>query len=269
MESRILSTGDMLEALRERGARRLVRVAFRRNRSTIWSLTRDATVLNLHAVFRRSPPHLVDAFALIARQRGRKTAAVRSAAESIRRWPPLDAAFRSIRSSDERAPARDGGGGERRGSRCHGTPAQRAYVRSLYDYFNQTRFEGILPDDVPLRLSARMRRRFGHMMPGRRADGERYVAEIALNIHLLRAEHAGARVDTLLHEMAHAADYLVHGGRGHGATWRAWARRVGCRPSATCKDETVLSPRGVGGTTRVPPAAPTWLTFHGLDPQAR
>ncbi len=92
----------------------------------------------------------------------------------------------------------------------------------------------MLPDDVPLRLSARMRRRFGHMMPGTAPDGTRCVVEIALNIRLLQPEYAEACIDTLLHEMAHAVDYLINGARGHGATWRGWARRVGCRPSATC-----------------------------------
>ena len=45
--------------------------------------------------------------------------------------------------------------------------------------------------------------------------------------------------DTLLHEIAHAVAYLRHGRKAmnHGPLWRAVAREVGARPSATCRAE--------------------------------
>ena len=60
---RARSTEDFLRELKERGARRLKKVRFRANRSTIWSLTQDATVLNVHVAYRRAPAGILDAFA--------------------------------------------------------------------------------------------------------------------------------------------------------------------------------------------------------------
>src|SRR5262245_27535635 len=50
-----------LDALQRRGARRIQRVTFRRNRSTIWSISGDGTVLNLHEGYRNAPASIVDA----------------------------------------------------------------------------------------------------------------------------------------------------------------------------------------------------------------
>jgi hypothetical protein len=60
--------------------------------------------------------------------------------------------------------------------------------------------------------------------------------------------------DTLLHEMAHVADWLVDGERGHGPTWRAWARTAGC--VVTTRHEGGFRRRRRRGdpVTRVPPA---------------
>ena len=211
-------------ALERRGATRLRRVTFRRNRSTVWSLTQRGTVLNLHVAYRKAPASLVDAFAVIARAGGVATAASRAASKLVLEWPELTRALEEVRSSAGRSRPTAG-------VKCSGTEEQREYLRTLYRYLNRSRFDGILPDDVPLRLSSRMRSALGHMMPGRHRDGHRYVAEIALNIDLFLAGNGPGRVDTLLHEMAHAAAYLTSGERGHGSSWRAWATRVGCRPS--------------------------------------
>jgi hypothetical protein len=114
---------------------------------------------------------------------------------------------------------------------CCATPQQREYLRVLYRYFNLTRFEGKLPDDIPVRLSNRMQSSLGHMLPSEDIDGERRVLEIALNLDLMLERNGPERIDTLLHEMAHVADYLESGNRGHGESWQDWAVRVGCRPS--------------------------------------
>jgi len=65
--------------------------------------------------------------------------------------------------------------------------------------------------------------------------------EIALNRDLMARENRAERVDTLLHEMAHAAAYLYDGDAGHGPAWRRWARRVGCDARA-CSD-ALIQPR--------------------------
>lgn len=234
------------EALRARGATRLERVTFRRNRSRIWSLTQRGTALNVHVAYRTAPPHIVDAFAAIARAGGVSTPVTRQARRTVLAWPELARVLGEVREAHR---------GRRTAEprRCCGTEAQRAYLRTLYRHFNRTRFAGVLPDDIPLRLSNRMRTALGHMMPGRERDGRRHVVEIALNVDLLLPDNEAVRVDTLLHEMAHAADYLTSGQRGHGASWRAWARHVGCRPERL-QERSVVRRRGRRApVTRVPP----------------
>jgi hypothetical protein len=210
-------------ALRRRGAKKLQRVTFRKNRSTVWSLTQRGTALNLHVAYQAAPADIMEAFAIIVKTGGVATAASRRASDVVLAWPELTRALEAARAADHR----------RRRTlvrHCCGTDDQREYLRSLYRYFNATRFGGLLPGDIPLRLSNRMRSSLGHMMPGRHRNGHRYVIEIALNVDLLLPGNGAERVDTLLHEMAHAADYLFSGAHGHGPSWRAWARSVGCRP---------------------------------------
>lgn len=72
-----------LEALHRRGARRLHRVTFRRNRTNIWSLGGSGTVLNLHEGYRPAPPSILDAFALIVREAERDTPAFREAGADL------------------------------------------------------------------------------------------------------------------------------------------------------------------------------------------
>jgi hypothetical protein len=60
--------------------------------------------------------------------------------------------------------------------------------------------------------------------------------------------------------MAHAADFLESGNRGHGESWREWARRVGARPNRIYERPVVRRRRRRTRVTRVPPL-PTPLTF--------
>ena len=245
----MLSSEEFLFELWRRGARRIRRVSFRANRSTVWSLTQRGTVLNLHEAYRAAPAGLLDAFATLAREGGVSSRRSRRAAEEIHRWPDLAVAIEAARAAHDSR--RTGLGIEQ--THCCATPEQRAYLRILYRYFNLTRFAGILPPDVPVRLSSRMKSSLGHMLPGERPDGIRYVSEIALNVDLMLAANGAERVDTLLHEMAHVADYLNSGNRSHGPSWRVWAVRVGCRPT-TLYDRPVASRRRRGDrVTRVPP----------------
>lgn len=240
-----------LDALHQRGATRLERVAFRANRRTIWSLTRRGRVLNVHEAYREAPADLLDAFALLAREGGVASAESRRAARMVREWPPLEAAL--LRARARHAERRSRG---HRPSHCCGTEEQRRYLRGVYRYLNRTRFGGRLPHDLPLRLSNRMKTALGHMRPARAPDGSRYVAEIALNVDLLLEGNGPERIDTLLHEMAHAADYLESGHRGHGPSWRAWARRVGCRPTTLYDRPVRYRARRGERVTRTPPLPP-------------
>ncbi|MBM4184577.1 MAG: SprT family zinc-dependent metalloprotease [Gemmatimonadetes bacterium] len=242
-----LSPEQFLVELRRRRATRVRRVSFRMNRSTVWSLTQGGRVLNLHAAYRTATPELLDAFADLVAEGGWWTAARRRrAASAIRAWPPLSEALR-----DARAEPRN-----RSESACCATFQQSRYLRTLYRDLNRTRFEGRLPDDLPLRLSNRMKRALGHMVPGEGGAGERSVREIALNVDLMLEGNDEELVDTLLHEMAHAADYLLTGHRGHGSSWRAWARRVGCRPVRLNDRPIRTRRRRTAAVTRVPPPPP-------------
>mgnify|MGYP001343543695 CR=1 FL=1 len=241
-----LTPEEFLAELRIRGATRLNRVAFRRNRSTVWSLTQRGRVLNVHAAYGEASPELLDAFAALVREGGPRSGAARRAASLIGAWPALTPALKEARAAR----------GGRLGSACCATSGQVAYLRALYRYFNRTRFEGRLPEDIPVRLSSKMRSSLGYMLPGEDPDRGRVVVEIALNVDLMLEGNGAERIDTLLHEMAHAADYLLTGHRDHGRSWRDCARRVGCRPGRLYDRPVRSRRRRATAVTRVPPLPP-------------
>ncbi len=211
-----LDEGGMLDALRTRGAVSLERVRFKRNRSRMASLSADHTCLNLQECFRAAPGPVLDAIAAFVTAPS-YNAAFRSAVARMRKW--WDG-----QEGDERP-------GEPVVLTSCATPEQAALLVALYVRLNASHFGGILPADVPLRLSNRMSRRFGHIHYTRR-NGQRVIAEIALNVDLCLRGNERHLEETLLHEMAHGEAWLVHGDRGHGPVWRAIARRVGCEPRA-------------------------------------
>lgn len=205
-----------MAALRSRGVARLERVHFKQNRSRLLAVGRTGRDLHVHLCFATAPPEVLDALADWFRPRvpGPKR---RSAVRLLRE-------FAAARRSPLRPPPRPG--------RCIATAEQRSSLRDVFLRLNQERFGGKLPCELPLRLSGRMTRRLGHAHLGRRPDGTRYVVEIALNADLMHPSNEAARLDTLLHEMAHAAAWLWDGSRGHDALWRARARQAGCIPRA-------------------------------------
>jgi hypothetical protein len=239
----MLTAQDFLVAMQGRGASRIRRVSFRQNRTVVWSLTQHGTVLNVHAAYSAAPPELLDAFAAVAREGGVGSAATRRAASAISEWPYVWQAIAETRALSK----------PRHVTSCCATPEQRAYLRVLYRYFNLSRFDGALPEDVPVRLSGRMRSSLGHMLPGEDTSGTRRVQEIALNVDLMLEENGAERIDTLLHEMAHIADYLESGHLGHGVSWRQWAVRVGCRPARLYDRPVAGRRRRSDPVRRVPP----------------
>lgn len=255
---RARSSEDTLRALIDRGARRLKKVNFRANRSTIWSLTQDGRVLNLHVAYRRAPASILDAFAVIVRGRGWRTAAVREASRKVQEWPGLEPVLEAVRRSHEQRARRSAGDCDANAeiTHCCATPAQRRYLRALYRYLNSTRFEGLLPYDVPVRLSNRMSASLGHMVPGMDRRRGRHIVEIALNVDLMLGGNGAERMDTLLHEMAHVADYLFDGELGHGPSWKKWARHAGCRAETRYERPVVRRRRRQEDVTRVPPLPP-------------
>jgi len=236
-----------LERLRALGAIRLKRLTFRRNRSTIWSVTQGGHTMNLHVGYRSAPVGVVRALAVIARDAGSGSPAFHRASQTAKSWPGIDEALAVARQTP--APTRPRR--RFRPIRCAGTPSQQHYLRRLYTHLNETRFYGELPCEIWLRLSNRMTTRLGQMV----ATGwgpDRRVLEIALNIDLLLEPNDHLRLDTLLHEMAHVAAFQSSGDRGHGLGWKGWALDVGCAPTRLSDAHFVRRPRG-SIVTRVPP----------------
>jgi hypothetical protein len=219
-----LSESAFLAAMQERGASALRVVRFKDNRSRLVSLSADRTRLNVHVAFRAAPVEVLDAIAVFA-SAARANVSYRRAIARMRAWWDTQTAGREPavhRQRDERL-------------HCCATPEQHAFLRSLYLELNRARFDDRLPGDVPLRLSPRMSRRFGHVQYGRTREGARHIDEIALNVDLLLPGNEHHLVDTLVHEMAHVEAWLHHDHRGHGRIWRHIARRVGCEAKA-CSD---------------------------------
>jgi hypothetical protein len=229
-----LSEDELLGALRVRGATFLEEVKFRPNRSRLISLSADRRRLNLHDCFRAAPCRVIDAVASFATAPARSRS-FRDAVEQMREWHEGQVAEYGL--------------GEPLAS-C-GTARQRAYLADVYRRLNDSHFGGALPAELPIRLSDRMSRRFGHVSYARTRAGDRKVAELALNIDLLLPGNERALLDTLLHEMAHVEAWLVHGHREHGRIWREVARRIGCEAKACTYMRLKRRPAG-GPVTNVP-----------------
>ena len=234
-------------ALERRGLERIEQVRFRNNRRSILSVRQNGRGfrLNLHAAFREAPPALLDAVVTCVSPDTRPDERADARAR-IRDWPHLVHCLREARVRHERR-----GGGTARRRACVASDGQREHLRALFARLNEERFGGILPPDIPLRLSGRMRRRLGHCaLGGGKGGSPRTVREIALAHDLMLAENDAQRVKTMLHEMAHAAAWIFDGDRGHGRAWKGWARRAGCAPRACTRNPVRRCTRSV---PRVPP----------------
>lgn len=238
-----LTEGEFLRELRRRGVTFVHEVRFRANRSRLISLSADRGRLNLHECFRSAPGVVLDAVATFATAPARARG-FREAIERMRVWHEGQVAENGLGE-----PA----------ANC-GTPKQVEYLNRVYRQLNGSHFDNQLPDILPIRLSDRMSRRFGHVSYAQTIRGDRKVAELALNIDLLLPGNERALVDTVLHEMAHIEAWLLHGHREHGRIWRDVARRVGCEPKACTRMRLRRRKAGVGPVTDVPalrlPSAP-------------
>lgn len=232
----LLTEDEFARALAQRGAE-VRRVRFKNNRSRLISHSRENGVLNVHACFRSANDDLLDAIAAFILLPS-SSAGYREAIERMRAWWDGQAVAPEAHETPPRAPV------------CCGTDEQRTFLRVLYGRMNVERFGDTLPPDVPLRLSSRMKRRFGHVQYGR--NGGRTVEEIALNVDLLMPGNERHLLDTLLHEMAHMEAWLVHGHREHGPVWRAIARRVDCEPRACSRVRIRRRKRADAPATAVP-----------------
>lgn len=74
-------------------------------------------------------------------------------------------------------------------------------------------------------------RRFG------KCDARNEIINLSRPLTILNSE--AIVKDTILHEIAHALDYKIHGNAGHGITWKSLCLEVGCTPIAFCGEDTV------------------------------
>jgi hypothetical protein len=212
-----LTESEFIESMRVRGVAGIRRVRYRPNRTRLISLSADRRSLNLHECFRVANDLVLDAIAsfLIVPE---GSVQQRTAVGVMRAW------------SEGQSPA-DVRVGPRPPTPSVGTREQVAFMRAMYRHLNRERFSGRLPEEVPIRLSQRMQRRFGHV-EYRAGRGARAIVEIGLNVDLLLDGNQGPLLDTVLHEMAHVEAWIIHGHRGHGEEWEHIARRVGCEVNA-------------------------------------
>ncbi|XP_053812068.1 germ cell nuclear acidic protein [Vidua chalybeata] len=98
-------------------------------------------------------------------------------------------------------------------------------AQKLYRLFNSTIFEQKLPENMVIIWNKKMRKTAGYCVTGQREgpEGKRY-ARIELSEKV--CDSADRLRDTLIHEVCHAATWLINGIRdGHGRFWRFYANK--------------------------------------------
>ncbi|XP_048032800.1 germ cell nuclear acidic protein [Megalobrama amblycephala] len=95
----------------------------------------------------------------------------------------------------------------------------------LYQLYNTSVFDSKLPTDMSVTWNKKMRKTAGYCISGQeRGTGKRY-ARIELSDKV--CDSADRLRDTLVHEMCHAATWLINNVRdGHGPFWRLHARKA-------------------------------------------
>ncbi|XP_056347522.1 germ cell nuclear acidic protein isoform X2 [Oenanthe melanoleuca] len=98
-------------------------------------------------------------------------------------------------------------------------------ARKLYRLFNTTIFEQKLPEEMEIIWNKKMRKTAGYCVTGQREGPERKrYARIELSEKV--CDSADRLRDTLIHEVCHAATWLIIGVRdGHGRFWRFYANK--------------------------------------------
>ncbi|KAJ7401360.1 UDP-N-acetylglucosamine--peptide N-acetylglucosaminyltransferase 110 kDa subunit isoform X1 [Pitangus sulphuratus] len=97
-------------------------------------------------------------------------------------------------------------------------------AQKLYRLFNSTIFDQKLPEAMEIIWNKKMRKTAGYCVTGQtRPEGKRY-ARIELSEKV--CDSADRLRDTLIHEVCHAATWLINGVRdGHGRFWRFYANK--------------------------------------------
>nr|XP_033489594.1 acidic repeat-containing protein [Epinephelus lanceolatus]XP_033489595.1 acidic repeat-containing protein [Epinephelus lanceolatus]XP_033500437.1 acidic repeat-containing protein-like [Epinephelus lanceolatus]XP_033500439.1 acidic repeat-containing protein-like [Epinephelus lanceolatus] len=94
----------------------------------------------------------------------------------------------------------------------------------LYQLYNTSVFDSKLPVDMSVTWNKKMRKTAGYCVTGQERGGGSRYARIELSEKV--CDSADRLRDTLIHEMCHAATWLINGVRdGHGNFWKLYARK--------------------------------------------
>ncbi|XP_071979791.1 germ cell nuclear acidic protein-like isoform X2 [Engystomops pustulosus] len=95
----------------------------------------------------------------------------------------------------------------------------------LYSLYNQTIFEQKLPGNLEITWNKKMRKTAGYCVTGQKRQTLERYARIELSEKV--CDSADRLRDTLIHEICHAATWLINGVRdGHGQYWKFYARKA-------------------------------------------
>uniref|UniRef100_A0A8C6TAN7 Germ cell nuclear acidic peptidase n=1 Tax=Neogobius melanostomus TaxID=47308 RepID=A0A8C6TAN7_9GOBI len=94
----------------------------------------------------------------------------------------------------------------------------------LFRLYNASVFDGKLPESMSLTWNKKMRKTAGYCITGQERGGGNRYARIELSEKV--CDSADRLRDTLIHELCHAATWLINGVRdGHGNFWKLYARK--------------------------------------------
>lgn len=94
----------------------------------------------------------------------------------------------------------------------------------LFRLYNASVFDGKLPESMSVTWNKKMRKTAGYCITGQERGGGNRYARIELSEKV--CDSADRLRDTLIHEMCHAATWLINGVRdGHGNFWKLYARK--------------------------------------------
>ncbi|XP_072361576.1 germ cell nuclear acidic protein isoform X1 [Scyliorhinus torazame] len=98
-------------------------------------------------------------------------------------------------------------------------------TQELYNLYNESVFQQKLPEKLVITWNKKMRKTAGYCVTGQKRDGilQRY-ARIELSEKV--CDSAERLRDTLIHELCHAATWLINNVRdGHGPFWKLYAQK--------------------------------------------
>ncbi|XP_059833046.1 germ cell nuclear acidic protein [Hypanus sabinus] len=97
-------------------------------------------------------------------------------------------------------------------------------TQELYNLYNKTVFQQKLPEKMEIIWNKNMRKTAGYCVTGRKRDALQRYARIELSEKV--CDSAERLRDTLIHELCHAATWLINNVRdGHGPIWKFYAQK--------------------------------------------